>query len=119
MTKSLKNEEIDKNKLRQFIKEGHLTICHVRCIIVGCDGAGKTTLLKRLEGATLKNIKNVSGTEPHDIHVSDFEVVRQKKTIQRNVYLTFNIIITFRPLVLLITQCMSQYPIQNKDMHDM
>ena len=85
MTKNYKYEEIDKKELRQFIREGHLTICHVRCIIVGCDGAGKTTLLKRLEGTTQKNIKSVSGTEPLDIHVSDFEVVRQKKTIQRNV----------------------------------
>lgn len=85
VTINSKNEEIDKKKLRQFIREGHLTFCHVRCIIVGCDGAGKTTLLKRLEGDTLKNIKSVSGTEPPYIHVSDFEVVRQKKTIQRNV----------------------------------
>nr|XP_022297396.1 uncharacterized protein LOC111106843 isoform X2 [Crassostrea virginica] len=82
--KTLNNDQIDKNELRQFIKKGHLTICHARCIIVGCAGAGKTTFLKRMEGATLKDLKDVRETDPLDIHVVDFEVVREKFTIQRS-----------------------------------
>lgn len=99
MTKKLNNDEIDKNELRQFIKEGHITFCHARCIIVGCAGAGKTTFLKRLEGATLKDLKDARKREPQDVHVSDFEVVRENWTIQRNVYFISNI--TFKSFHLL------------------
>lgn len=77
------------------MREGRLTIFHARCIIVGCAGAGKTTFLKRLEGATLKDLTDVRETEPLDIHVSDFEVVKDKRTIQRNVYFRFKITLRF------------------------
>lgn len=76
--------EIDKDQLRKFLREGHLTICHSRCIIVGCTGAGKSTFLKRLEGATLKELKSVKETEHREVNVSDFEVLKEKNTIQRN-----------------------------------
>lgn len=88
-TQLLDNDDIDKEQLRNFLKEGHLTICHARCIIVGCAGAGKTTLLRRLEGATLKELKDIKETELLDVHVNDFEVVKEKKTIKRNVYFQY------------------------------
>lgn len=75
------------NELRQFLREGHLTICHSRCIIVGCAGAGKTTLLKRLEGAKLKELRDAKKAKSLDRHVSDFELV--KGTIKRKVYIIF------------------------------
>lgn len=81
---TLIRNEIDKDQLRKFLREGHLTICHSRCIIVGCTGAGKSTFLKRLEGATLKELKSVKETEHREVNVSDFEVLKEKNTIQRN-----------------------------------
>nr|XP_022297443.1 uncharacterized protein LOC111106871 isoform X2 [Crassostrea virginica] len=79
----LDNDEIDKDQLRQFLKEGQLTICHARCIIVGCDKAGKTTLLRRLGGATLKEVKKIKETKLLNVHANDFEVVKDENTIKR------------------------------------
>lgn len=47
------NPEIDDDKLRQILSKGNISVCHVRCIIVGCGKAGKTTLLKRLQNVLL------------------------------------------------------------------
>lgn len=52
-----KAEKIDSNQLDTFLREGHLTVCHARCIIVGCAGAEKTTLLKRLQGMSYRDVR--------------------------------------------------------------
>lgn len=79
------NLEIDDDKLRQFLSKGEITVCHVRCIIVGCAKAGKTTLLKRLQNASFDELMQIERTEMVDFHVNSFEVLLEEKTIQSNI----------------------------------
>lgn len=74
--------QIDDDKLREFLSKGELTVCHVRCIIVGCGKAGKTTLLKRLQNLSYKEVKQTESTEMVDFHVNSFEVLVEEETIQ-------------------------------------
>nr|XP_034322048.1 uncharacterized protein LOC109619131 isoform X2 [Crassostrea gigas] len=77
------NPEIDGDKLRQFLSKGEITVCHVRCIIVGCGKAGKTTLLKRLQNASYDELNGqVERTEMVDFHVNSFEVLTEEETIK-------------------------------------
>ncbi|XP_052695159.1 uncharacterized protein LOC128173500 [Crassostrea angulata] len=76
------NPEIDDNKLRQFLSKGEITVCHVRCIIVGCGKAGKTTLLKRLQNVSFDELMQIERTEMVDFHVNSFEVLLEEETIQ-------------------------------------
>lgn len=75
--------QIDDDKLRVFLSKGELTVCHVRCIIVGCGKAGKTTLLKRLQNLSYDEVKQTESTEMVDFHVNSFEVLLEEETIQR------------------------------------
>lgn len=74
--------QIDDDKLREFLIKGDLSVCHVRCIIVGCGQAGKTTLLKRLQNLSYDEVKQTESTEMVDFHVNSFEVLLEKETIQ-------------------------------------
>lgn len=74
--------EIDDDKLRQFLSKGNISVCHVRCIIVGCGKAGKTTLLKRLQNASFDELMRIERTEMVDFHVNSFEVLLEEETIQ-------------------------------------
>lgn len=74
--------QIDDDKLREFLSKGELTVCHVRCIIVGCGKAGKTTLLKRLQNLSYDEVKQTKSTEMVDFHVNSFEVLLEEETIQ-------------------------------------
>lgn len=74
--------QIDDDKLREFLIKGELTVCHVRCIIVGCGEAGKTTLLKRLQNLSYDEVKQTESTEMVDFHVNSFEVLVEEETIQ-------------------------------------
>lgn len=56
-----------KKKLREFLSQKELTVCHLRCKIVGCTGAGKTTLLRRLGNLTFENLNSVESTEIDDV----------------------------------------------------
>lgn len=76
------NPEIDDDKLRQFLSKGNISVCHVRCIIVGCGKAGKTTLLKRLQNASFDELMRIERTEMVDFHVNSFEVLLEEETIQ-------------------------------------
>nr|XP_034327319.1 uncharacterized protein LOC105331374 isoform X2 [Crassostrea gigas] len=76
------NPEIDDDKLRQFLSKGEITVCHVRCIIVGCAKAGKTTLLKRLQNVSYDELMQIERTEMVDFHVNSFEVLLEEETIQ-------------------------------------
>ncbi|XP_065942121.1 uncharacterized protein [Magallana gigas] len=76
------NPEIDDDKLRQFLSKGEITVCHVRCIIVGCAKAGKTTLLKRLQNVSFDKLMPMERTEMVDFHVNSFEVLLEEETIQ-------------------------------------
>lgn len=77
-----KAEKIDSNQLDTFLREGHLTVCHARCIIVGCAGAGKTTLLKRLQGMSYRDVREKTATKLVDVYVNRFEVLEKENTIQ-------------------------------------
>lgn len=79
------NPEIDDDKLRQFLSKGEITVCHVRCIIVGCGKAGKTTLLKRLQNVSFNELMQTERTEMVDFHVNSFEVLLEEETIQSNI----------------------------------
>lgn len=81
------NPEIDDDKLRQFLSKGNISVCHVRCVIVGCGKAGKTTLLKRLQNASFDELMRIERTEMVDFHVNSFEVLLKEKTIQSKVLL--------------------------------
>lgn len=74
--------QIDDDKLREFLSKGEVTVCHVRCIIVGCGKAGKTTLLKRLQNFSYDEVKQTESTEMVDFHVNSFEVLLEEETIQ-------------------------------------
>lgn len=76
------NPEIDDGKLRQFLSKGEITVCHVRCIIVGCGKAGKTTLLKRLQNVSFNELMQTERTKMVDVHVNSFEVLLKEETIQ-------------------------------------
>ncbi|XP_052691517.1 uncharacterized protein LOC128169406 isoform X2 [Crassostrea angulata] len=76
------NPEIDDDKLRQFLSKGEITVCHVRCIIVGCGKAGKTTLLKRLQNVSFDELMQIERTEMVDFHVNSFEVLLEEETIK-------------------------------------
>lgn len=80
------NPEIDGDKLRQFLSKGEITVCHVRCVIVGCGKAGKTTLLKRLQNASYDELNGqIERTEMVDFHVNSFEVLTEEETIKSNI----------------------------------
>lgn len=79
------NREIDDDKLRQFLRKGNITVCHVRCIIVGCGKAGKTTLLKRLQNVSFDELMQIERTEMVDFHVNSFEVLLEEETIKSNI----------------------------------
>lgn len=79
------NPEIDDDKLRQFLSKGEITVCHVRCIIVGCGKAGKTTLLKRLQNVSFDELMQIERTEMVDFHVNSFEVLLEEETIKSNI----------------------------------
>lgn len=79
------NREIDDEKLRQFLSKGNISVCHVRCIIVGCGKAGKTTLLKRLQNVSLDDLMEIERTEMVDFHVNSFEVLLEEETIQSKI----------------------------------
>lgn len=79
--------KVDEQKLREFLSNGELTICHVRCIIVGCKGAGKTTLLRRLENVTFKELMDITSTEMVDVQANSFEVLEDEETIQSKLLL--------------------------------
>lgn len=78
--------QIDDDKLRQFLSKGNITVCHVRCIIVGCGKAGKTTLLKRLQNVSFDDLSQTERTEMVDFHVNSFEVLLEEETIQSNIF---------------------------------
>lgn len=82
----MKEIQIDEQKLRKFLRKGEFTVCHVRCIIVGCAGAGKTTLLQRLQNLTFEELKFTESTEIVDVHVKCFEVLEDKETIQSKLF---------------------------------
>lgn len=75
-------DSINTDKLREFLRKGHLNISHTRGIIVGCTGAGKTTLFMRLQDMPWKDTTNINTTEIADVHVNSFEVLRKKMTIR-------------------------------------
>lgn len=75
-------KQINERILKQFLREGLLTVRHVRCIIVGCGNAGKTTLLKRLQNVPYEELLKTGRTEMVDVHVNSFEVLAEEKTIQ-------------------------------------
>lgn len=79
--------KVDEQKLREFLSNGELTICHVRCIIVGCKGAGKTTLLRRLENVTFEELMDITSTEMVDVQANSFEVLEDEETIQSKLLL--------------------------------
>lgn len=79
------NPEIDDDKFRQFLSKGKITVCHVRCIIVGCGKAGKTTLLKRLQNVSFDELMQIERTEMVDFHVNSFEVLLEEETIKSNI----------------------------------
>lgn len=81
-TKKVKKLQVDEQKLREFLSRKELTVCHLRCIIVGCTGAGKTTLLKRLGNLTFEKLKSIESTEIGDVHANFFEVLEDEETIQ-------------------------------------
>lgn len=81
-----KAEKIDSNQLDTFLREGHLTVCHARCIIVGCAGAGKTTLLKRLQGMSYRDVREKTETKLVDVYVNSFEVLEKENTIQSKIH---------------------------------
>lgn len=81
------NPEIDDDKLRQFLSKGEITVCHVRCIIVGCGKAGKTTLLKRLQNVSFDELMQIERTEMEDSH--SFEVLLEEETIQSKKIISF------------------------------
>lgn len=74
--------QIDEVTLRQFLGGGQLTVCHVRCIIVGCGNAGKTSLLKRLQNVSYEELIKTDRTEMVDFHVNSFEMLAEENTIQ-------------------------------------
>lgn len=74
--------QIDEKALRQFLRRGHLTVRHARCIIVGCGNAGKTTLLKRLQNVSYEELIKTDKTEMVDVHAHSFEVIAEENTIQ-------------------------------------
>lgn len=73
---------INTDKLREFLRKGHLNISHTRGIIVGCAGAGKTTLLMRLQDMPWKDTTSINTTKIADVHVNSFEVLKKKMTIR-------------------------------------
>lgn len=75
-------ESINTDKLREFLRKGHLNISHTRGIIVGCAGAGKTTLFRRLQDMPRKDTTSINTTEIADVHVNSFEVLKKKMTIR-------------------------------------
>lgn len=79
-TTKIEEEEklIEERTLREFLSKGTLSICHSRCIIVGCAGAGKTTLLRRLGNASYKELMKIKSTEIADVHVNHFEVLKNE-----------------------------------------
>lgn len=79
--------KVDEQKLREFLSNGELTVCHVRCIIVGCKGAGKTTLLRRLENVTYEELIDITSTEMVDVQANSFEVLEDEETIQSKLLL--------------------------------
>lgn len=79
-------DKYNPEELRKFLKKDNLIIHHARCIFVGCGGAGKTTLLWRLDGATYKELKDIQETKLADVHVNEFQVLQEEKTIKRNVF---------------------------------
>lgn len=82
-TKENKNGQVDElKKLRQFLSQKELSVCHLRCIIVGCTGAGKTTLLRRLGNPTFEILNSMKSTEKVDVHDYSFEVLEDDETIQ-------------------------------------
>lgn len=82
-TKENKNGQVDElEKLRQFLSQKELSVCHLRCIIVGCTGAGKTTLLKRLGNLTFEQLKSIESTDIGGVHANSFEVLEDEETIQ-------------------------------------
>lgn len=82
----VKEIQIDEQKLREFLHKGELSVCHVRCEIVGCAGAGKTTLLRRLQNLTFEELKFTESTEIIDVHVKCFEVLEDQETIQSKLF---------------------------------
>lgn len=81
--KDIKDEiQINEDSIRKFISKGELTVCHIRCIIVGCAHAGKTTLLKRLENVPYEELKELPSTEIVDVHVNIFEINKDMETIE-------------------------------------
>lgn len=86
MDEEVKEIQINEQKLREFLSKGELTVCHVRCIIVGCAGAGKTTLLRRLENITFEELNSIKTTEIVDVHVNSFVVLEDDETIQSKLF---------------------------------
>lgn len=76
--------QIDEKTLRKFLGGEKLTVCHVRCIIVGCAKAGKTTLLKRLQNISFEELEkaDIPRTDLVDVHVNSFDVLAEENTIQ-------------------------------------
>lgn len=79
------NPEIDDDKLQQFRSKGEITVCYVRCIIVGRGKAGKTTLLKRLQHVSSDELIQTGLTEMVDVPVISFDVLSEEETIQSNI----------------------------------
>lgn len=84
--------QIDEKALRQFLRGGHLTVRHVRCIIVGCGNAGKTTLLKRLQNVSFEELIKADKTEMVDVHAYSFEVLAEEHTIQSKPFPSISIL---------------------------
>lgn len=82
----VKQTKINKQKLKEFLSKGELTVRHVRCIIVGCASAGKTTLWRRLKNLTFEEIKFRESTEIVDVHVNCFEMLEDEETIQSKLF---------------------------------
>lgn len=78
-TEEVEEINVDQRKLRQFLSRNEMTVCRVRCILVGCKGAGKTTLLRRLGNVTFEELKSIESTE---IDVNSFEVLEDEETIK-------------------------------------
>lgn len=83
--------QIDEKTLRKFLGGEKLTVCHVRCIIVGCAKAGKTTLLKRLQNISFEELEkaDIPRTDLVDVHVNSFDVLAEENTIQSKLFLKF------------------------------